>query len=346
MKLRHLVLATAAATASLAAHAEITVSPMVGYHLFGDDRVGETAAKLRADEAAEASLALGYLLNPNVGLELRYGQANPTNQISGAGNFRYEAATLDTYYKFNADQMLQPYVLVGAGLERFTPDQGGVINEYTIANAALGAFYKLTDMISLRGELRGVQNLQENDLDGVASLGVLFSFGGSKAAAPVAIKTVADSDNDGVADADDACPGTAAGVAVDAKGCPKMLTEKVTRELKVYFDTDKAVVKPAYNGEIEAVAKLLKEFPNAKVEVQGHTDARGSDSYNQKLSQARADAVAQVLVEQYGIAADRVASKGYGESQPVADNTTAEGRAKNRRTVAVAEGEVKVTVTK
>lgn len=352
MKLHRLAAAMLMATAAVAAHAEVTVSPMVGFHMFDNDTLADNS-DIRDD--VEASLALGYRVVPNVGLELRYGQSNPLSRGAGS-DVRYEAATLDTYYRFNADRKLQPYVLIGGGLARGT--QAGYV-EHTIANAAVGAFYQVTDALALRGELREVEDLQASAHDGIASLGVLFSFGGKKAAvaAPAAVAAVvaakpapvvvpADDDKDGVVNSADQCPGTAAGVVVDANGCPKVVVEKVSKELHVQFDTNKAVVKPEYNAEIEGVAKLLKEYSSAKVEVQGHTDSRGQESLNSKLSQERADAVANILVKNYGIAADRVSAKGYGSSQPVADNKTAEGQAKNRRVVAVAEGEVKVTVKK
>ena len=343
MKLHKLALATFMATAAMAAHAEITVSPMVGYHMFDNEKV--------LDDDVESSLALGYRVNPNVGLELRYGFANPTVNRSGAGDARHEMATLDTYYRFNVANKLQPYVLIGGGLQRTTT---AGYQEHTIANVAVGAFYEMADNLALRGEIRGVEDLQESRHDGIASVGVTYSFGGQKsaAAAPVAavaavaVKTDGDDDKDGVANSADKCPGTPTNVVVTADGCTKELVETVSREMRVLFDTDKAVVKPEFHDEIEGIAKLLKEYPTATVEIQGHTDSRGSASYNDALSQRRADAIANVLTKTYGLSADRISSKGYGAAQPVADNKTAEGRAKNRRSVAVAQGEVKVTVKK
>ena len=160
------------------------------------------------------------------------------------------------------------------------------------------------------------------------------------------MKTDGDDDKDGVANSADKCPGTPTNVVVTADGCTKELVETVSREMRVLFDTDKSVVKPEFHDEIEGIAKLLKEYPAATVEIQGHTDSRGTASYNDALSQRRADAIANVLTKTYGLSADRISSKGYGAAQPVADNKTAEGRAKNRRSVAVAQGEVKVTVKK
>ena len=98
----------------------------------------------------------------------------------------------------------------------------------------------------------------------------------------------------------------------------------------VNFDFDKSIVRQADFSNLDQDAATLKEWGDTKVEVAGHTDSIGSDSYNIKLSQRRAEAVRTYLVGK-GIAADRLSAKGYGESQPIADNATDEGRFKNRR---------------
>lgn len=353
MKLHQLAVATILASSAMAAHAEFTVSPMVGYHMFDNDFMLE-------DGTNTGSIALGYRVNPSVGLEARFGQTQADFQ-GAAGDARFQNTTLDAYYRFNTANNFQPYVLVGGGQTRVKVENAGPQNgtfDSTIVNAAVGAFYQLANNLSLRGEVRGVQYVedsQQNNVDGIASVGVLYAFGGSKAvaAAPAVLAPVApvpvadgDDDKDGVANSLDKCPGTPTTVVVDANGCPKMLTETVAKEIRVLFDTNKSIVKPAFNAEIEAVAKLMKEYPTAKVEVQGHTDSRGSAQLNDQLSQDRANAVADVLTKTYGIAADRVSAKGYGASQPVADNKTVEGQTKNRRVVAVAQGEVKVIIKK
>ncbi|MBN2537501.1 OmpA family protein [candidate division WOR-3 bacterium] len=99
----------------------------------------------------------------------------------------------------------------------------------------------------------------------------------------------------------------------------------------IYFDYDKATIKPESRPALEDAAKILKENPSIRVEIQGHTDSDGSDSYNQQLSDRRAAAVVSYLVRNLGIDAGRLTSRGYGESNPVASNSTAEGKALNRR---------------
>lgn len=106
-------------------------------------------------------------------------------------------------------------------------------------------------------------------------------------------------------------------------------------ELKVLFDSDKSLVKPAYYSEIKRVANYMNNHPNSTATIEGHTDDRASDKYNLALSQHRVDAVRKVLIDQYGIAGNRLNAIGYGESRPIATNATAEGREQNRRVIAI-----------
>lgn len=155
-----------------------------------------------------------------------------------------------------------------------------------------------------------------------------------------------DDDKDGVANYMDKCPDTAEGVVVDGKGCEKTLTEAINLELKVNFDSGKAVVKDEYKAEIAKAAALMKQYPSAHMEIQGHTDSSGRAAANDALSQQRADAVRAVLVNEMGVKSDNITAKGYGASQPVADDKTAEGRAQNRRVIAVVTGEAKKVIRK
>ncbi len=106
-------------------------------------------------------------------------------------------------------------------------------------------------------------------------------------------------------------------------------------ELKVLFDTDKSFVKQKYYPEIQRVSDYMRQYPNTTAVIEGHTDSRASDRYNQALSQRRVDAVKAVLVNRFGVDASRLQAIGYGESRPVAPNNTREGRQQNRRVIAV-----------
>ena len=115
---------------------------------------------------------------------------------------------------------------------------------------------------------------------------------------------------------------------------------KSTGHVAVYginFDTNKAAVKPDSKPALDEIGKLLKQDPALKLKVVGHTDMVGSLDANMALSRARAEAVVQVLVSQYGIAATRLAGYGVGPLAPVASNDTEDGRARNRRVELVKE---------
>jgi outer membrane protein OmpA-like peptidoglycan-associated protein len=113
--------------------------------------------------------------------------------------------------------------------------------------------------------------------------------------------------------------------------------EPVRVELDVKFDFDKAKVKPESYGDIKNLADFMTQYPQTSTVVEGHTDAVGSDAYNQGLSERRANAVRDVLVNEYGVGSERVNAVGYGETRPVADNGSADGRAVNRRVEAEVE---------
>lgn len=138
-----------------------------------------------------------------------------------------------------------------------------------------------------------------------------------------------DSDGDGVIDAKDECPGTPAGVMVNAVGCPEV-GETILSLEGVNFDTNKATIKSDSKMILDNAVSVLNDNASVHVRVEGHTDSRGSDAYNQQLSQRRAESVAAYLVAG-GISADRLSAVGYGESAPVAPNDTKENMYRNRR---------------
>jgi len=111
---------------------------------------------------------------------------------------------------------------------------------------------------------------------------------------------------------------------------PKPVAEKVTFAADVLFDFDKAVIKPEGKSKLDDISSKTKGVNLEVVIAIGHADSVGSDAYNQRLSVRRAESVKAYLTSK-GIAANRVYTEGKGEKQPVADNKTKEGRAKNRR---------------
>lgn len=99
----------------------------------------------------------------------------------------------------------------------------------------------------------------------------------------------------------------------------------------IFFDFDKSTLRPESTNELERLAKLLNDIPSLKIEISSHTDSKGSDEYNQRLSQSRSETVVNYLINEKKIAKDRLVAKGYGETKPIATNDTDEGRQQNRR---------------
>ncbi len=142
----------------------------------------------------------------------------------------------------------------------------------------------------------------------------------------------ADKDGDSVLDKDDACPDVAGTVANN--GCPEV-TEEVQQQLNDYartilFDTGKSSIKAESTSVMVDIITILQDYPTARFTVEGHTDSVGGASTNQKLSESRANAVRDFLIEK-GVGADRLSAIGYGEDKPIATNNTRAGRKQNRR---------------
>ncbi len=139
-----------------------------------------------------------------------------------------------------------------------------------------------------------------------------------------------DSDGDGVLDNDDKCPNTPKGAKVNAEGC-QIMADVTIDLINDEFDFDSAELKPAMKSALQDVLSKLKATPGQeKLDIIGHTDSKGSDKYNQGLSERRAQSVADYL-QAFGIQSGDMTVMGKGESMPIADNGTEAGRSKNRR---------------
>lgn len=168
----------------------------------------------------------------------------------------------------------------------------------------------------------------DGDGDGVANENDLCpDFKGTPAT-----KGCPDSDGDGVSDPEDRCPYVAG--PPGNKGCPEIKKEDretialAVRSVQFEFGSDR--LTPVSKQSLDKVGVVLGKYPGQKVFILGHTDSKGSDAFNLKLSERRAIQCRQYLINK-GIAADRLTAKGFGESKPVATNKTTEGQAKNRR---------------
>lgn len=174
----------------------------------------------------------------------------------------------------------------------------------------------------------------DTDRDGVADDidECLDTPAGSKVDAKGCLLPIADADRDGISDTLDKCPGTRAGTKVDSTGCEILALVKGAKLVidGIVFKTGSAVIEKASAPVLARAAVAISKAPDAKIEVAGFTDDVGSESSNQKLSERRASAVKTYLVKS-GVPASQLTARGYGEAEPVVDNSTAENRSLNRR---------------
>lgn len=148
------------------------------------------------------------------------------------------------------------------------------------------------------------------------------------------IGSLRDDDNDGVPNYLDHCPDTPAGDKVDSKGCSIFTAGEVNVTLNILFEHNSDIISPSDEPAVTELASYLQRYPNTVVEIQGHTSAVGKDWYNRLLSQRRADAVARMLRDKYGIAADRITATGYAATVLKLNGDSEEAHSQNRRTEA------------
>jgi OmpA-OmpF porin, OOP family len=258
-----------------------------------------------------------------------------TGSDNGTDYYR-QSLGIDLFYALGDRQSFTPFILIGGGYANNDVFPDSRDDQDWIANAGLGFVTGpvIFQNLRLRGELRYIHdNFEDASTDYRAGIGFEFPlFFPADAPAPgVRVVQVAtglnDSDGDGVVDERDQCPDTPAGERVDGQGCtlPKVYALK-----GVTFEFDSARLRPDSQTVLDDVKRILDRYPDMQVEIAGHTDSKGGDAYNQKLSLARARAVYDYLVLA-GTPAEQMRVAGYGEAEPVAPNDTEEGRELNRR---------------
>lgn len=355
--------AVLAATPAIA-EGQWMVNPAIGYQGFGKER--------DLDNSATAILGLERKLSADWGVEARLMYTEADHKYTSTIDAELSQLSIDALRYFGGERW-QPYAALGLGIGDFNFD-GADNNNETQANAGGGVRYVIDQAWSARFDARVINSLDNEQTDGLVSLGVSYAFGGSgaaPAAAPAPMRpTEKDTDGDGVGDTSDRCAGTPVGVVVNASGCPLdsdgdgvpdymdkcpktptgrqvddqgckfVLSRTEQIRMEVNFASNSADIPATYLPEIEKVAKFLKQYGGVSAVIEGHSDASGSDAYNKVLSQRRADSVKAELVTRFGIDASRLTAIGYGEERPIASNDTREGRRENRRVVAVLKAEV------
>ncbi|MCB1845147.1 MAG: OmpA family protein [Halioglobus sp.] len=336
---KQLMTATAAACLALAGAAQtasaeipVTINAGYGYWFFDRDVNG-----FDVDDTGTPVVGLEWAFNDNWAAEILF--ADDETDLDGGPDADVTTWQVGVLYyagSYIGDGMrLRPYAAFGAGEIDIDADTFDTVE--TTVNGGLGVRWMLGKRVGVRLEARALYSLDESETDILTTAGLNIYLG--KVDADPVVQEVLDSDGDGVPDDRDRCPGTAPGTRVDADGCPLPVAKVASVKLKVNFDFDSTKVKEQYFSDLGELADFLKRFSDLQVDVEGHTDSVGSDDYNLGLSQRRANAVVDVLVNQYGIERSRLEPKGYGEAQPVASNDTKEGRAENRRVMATLEVE-------
>lgn len=152
-----------------------------------------------------------------------------------------------------------------------------------------------------------------------------------------------DSEGDGVIQARDKCPNSYAGAEVGNNGCGSNTIHTVRHRLDVNFDTNSYKVKDEYIAKIQMLAEFMAEFPKIQVAIEGHTSIKGLAEYNKKLSQNRAQAIKNILIQKFNIASDRVTTVGYGFEKLLLEGDDEYIHEKNRRIVAEISRDREVT---
>ena len=352
-----LAIAATAVTAEVRAADEVGkfyINPFYGYTWLDESR--------GVDDGDHFGSGFGFHLTEHLSVEIN----GLMGEFEGGGGreLDQQAFSLDYLGVFARSSAVSPYLTFGGGYieNKYSTD----IDEYgPFAQAGAGLLIDLgenrsrTFVFQLRPEVKyrfdwADGPVQDDHGDLIINLGFAFNFGAPDdppapvmppppppAPPPPAPPPPTDSDGDGVLDDADRCPGTARGVVVDSNGCPR--PERVVLR-GVEFATNSATLTAGSRPVLDGVAEDLRKTPRLRVELQGHTDSRGADAYNLDLSQRRADSVRDYLIAM-GVNPTQLVARGYGETEPIADNATDLGRAENRRvTMRVLENPANVEV--
>jgi OOP family OmpA-OmpF porin len=234
-------------------------------------------------------------------------------------------ALLNIEHDIDINSKLTPYAFIGTGYQWVSGNDKNAM----VLDVGIGAKYNLNRKLDLFAEARALRDfgIDKNHIGFLG--GIVYNFGSEEPeSTPVNEEVkVIDSDGDGVPDNLDKCPNTLKGMKVDKNGCA------ISFDFKINFDTNSYRVKPQYLPRIKEFAEFLKQHPEIKAQIQGHTDNRGKYEYNMLLSKKRAKAVYDELIK-LGVNKDQINWAGYGPNNPITSNDTPEGRAKNRRVVA------------
>ncbi|MDD7805472.1 MAG: OmpA family protein [Endozoicomonas sp. (ex Botrylloides leachii)] len=336
-----LICAAIAAVVSTSAMANSVVEKGFTFSLGGAYNWLDSSRQL--DNGLAPELGIGYRFDNRWSIEGVYSQYRTDSNSKGKAKLK--DYRVDAFYDLRPwDGSWTPYTVASAG--HFTEDFDNFSNnDDTRLGLGVGVRKALMPNLSLRADIRAIRSLNNNNTESMANVALTWTFGSSSqpsqpaivedqyqqpdqqaAVAPVAV----DSDKDGIADSQDLCPNSPAGSKVDSTGC----IPKKSIDMRVQFGFDSDQISSAELNHVAKISEFLKRYPDVRIRVVGYTDNEGTAEYNQNLAQRRAEKVRDLLISQYGVKADRIEAVGKGESDPIADNTTPEGRQKNRRVIA------------
>lgn len=294
---------------------------------------------------ANIGLSIGTKLDSTIFDKIEFGVLKSIQDVD-IKNSTQDTSVLRVFTNVIKDYPLNDtssfYALVGIGVESFSNSSRN--EDGLFANYGLGYKYKFTDRTSLKMDLRHLIEADHGDNNLLYTVGLSYGFGQKAKKMPVMMEKekpmtkakpmmkkvkdiYLDDDNDGVFNRHDECLNTPANTRVSIDGCAKVMN------LKVNFNTDSDVMNKDYSEVLKNFALYLNASKKSAT-IAAHTDSRGSEAYNLILSDKRAKAVHDKLVN-LGVNASKLVSKGLGESKPVASNQTKEGRLANRRVEAI-----------
>ncbi|WP_157980342.1 OmpA family protein [Pseudidiomarina taiwanensis] len=311
------------------------VGPRIGLYGTDSERLGLDGTQVVSFAGGLDSIfggvEVGFNFTPEWGYRAYYDYLNGDTQQSGSVDGRIFG--FDVLYNFNQN------IYAGVGLNQ--TKLGEINNRFVRVSAGYKDFVADNLAFTVEG---AVQQNDGNLTEFMVLTTLRYYFGFSESTAstyesaapaePAPAPTpvvVADTDGDGVRDDRDQCADTPMGHKVDSSGCTLYAEREITRELLVIFPLNSSWIPADQKADIADTAEFMKEHPQLNVTIEGHTDSSGEEKYNQWLSERRAKAVSDSLVNNFGIAASRVTTIGYGESRPKVANDSAENRAMNRR---------------
>ncbi len=281
-------------------------------------------------------------------IEVAYLRSDNLKYKNSIGSTHVNRLFLNAVKNFPLVENFSAYALAGVGYQDVTHEAFDN-KDSAVLNYGLGLRYDIPYYgISVKSDIRHLIATQNNENDVMYTLGLAMPLGKKysddiKATVPIVneekkeilapkvekpLVLPEDDDQDGVINKLDKCPNTTKGVKVNTDGCVE------TINLNINFDNNSSEIKNTYNEKLASFAKIMQNNKNLTAVIEAHTDSKGSDSYNQTLSDRRAISVVNAL-KKYNINSTRLKAIGYGETQPIATNENEQGKSLNRRVTAL-----------